>query len=59
MEYDYLPEDVQMQVQDFLWANSEYGKETTAKKIDWWLGDHGDDGWDADRWIEEAKNASL
>ena len=59
MEYDELPEATQMQVQDALWGNSEYGKETTATKIDDWLADHGDEDWDAGRWIEEAKNASL
>ena len=59
MEYDNLTLLAQQKIQDILWAKSEHGKERTAELIDLWLGDHADEGWDADRWIEEAKNASL
>lgn len=59
MEYDNLPTKTQDKIEEILWSKCNSTKEVCMGLVNDWLTDHGDDGWDADRWIEEAGNASI
>ena len=59
MEYDNLPDDVQEKIQEILWAKCNSTKEVSMGMVEDWIADYGNCDWGVDRWIEEAKGASL